>query len=225
MLFHYQLKCDISFGMKSTTTLLITMALLATIVSMIFVDKEVASGIWQITSSHLFLHKHFENIPNTLPQLVAIGTTTMWLAYFVVFRKNGRDVHTQFIKLAATAVPVAYLIKIFLQFAFGRTNIRLWLRTGGPIEFSWFSRKVDGGFPSGHMIVFTAFFTAVWLYYPRYRPLVVAALSTLAMALLLTSYHFVSDIVAGMCCGILITASLHHFIAKPLLRNPDKHHP
>lgn len=209
--------------MKSTCTLLITLSLLAipaTIASMHFIDKEIALVLWKFTFTQPFLHKHFENIPNTLPQLVAIGTTTMWLAYFVVFRKNGRTVHTQFIQLAAIAVPAAFLIKIFLQFAFGRTNIRLWLRTGGPIEFSWFSPIVDGGFPSGHMVVFTAFFTAVWLYYPRYRPLVTAALSTLAAALLLTSYHFVSDIVAGTCCGILITAGLHHFISKPIITKP-----
>jgi len=205
--------------MKSTCTRLITvslLAILATIASMHFIDKEVALAIWKFTFTQPFLHKHFENIPNTLPQLVAIGTTTMWLAYFVVFRKNGRNVHTRFIQLAASAVPVAFLVKIFLQFAFGRTNIRLWLQTGGPIEFSWFSPIVDGGFPSGHMVVFTAFFTAVWLYYPRSRPFVVAALSTLAVALLLTSYHFVSDIVAGVYCGILITAGLHHLTSKSI---------
>jgi membrane-associated phospholipid phosphatase len=201
--------------MKSTCTPLITvslLAILATVASMHFIDKEVALALWKFTCTQPFLHKHFENIPNTLPQLVAIGTTSMWLAYFVVSRKNVRTVHTQFIQLAAIAVPVAYLLKIFLQFAFGRTNIRVWLRTGGPIEFRWFDPTGDGSFPSGHMIVFTAFFTAVWLKYPRYRPLVVAALSTLAVALVLTSYHFVSDIVAGMYCGILITAGVHHVI-------------
>ena len=205
--------------MKSTCTLLITvslLAILATIASMHFIDKEVALALWKFTYSQPILHKHFENIPNTLPQLVAVGTTTMWCAYYVLFRKNRRNVHAQFIQLAASAVPVAFLIKIFLQYAFGRTNIRLWLRTGDPIEFSWFSPIVDGGFPSGHMVVFTAFFTAVWLHYPRSRQFVVAALSTLAVALLLTSYHFVSDIVAGMYCGILITAGLHHVTSKPV---------
>jgi len=206
--------------MKSTTTLLITLVLLATAASMKFVDKEVASGIWQITSSQPFLHKRFENIPDTLPQLVAIGTTAMWCAYFILFRNNRRSVQAQFILLAANAVPAAYLIKIFLQYAFGRTNIRLWLRTGGPIEFRWFNPLENGGFPSGHSIVFSAFFTAVWLYYPRYRPLVVAVLSALALALLLTSHHFVSDIIAGVCCGILITVSIGHFLSRNRVSNP-----
>jgi membrane-associated phospholipid phosphatase len=205
--------------MKSTTTLLITLALLATIVSINFVDKEVASGIWQITSSRPHLHKHFENIPDTLPHFVAIGTTAMWCAYYVIIRKNRRNVHAQFIQLAASAVPAAYLIKIFLQYAFGRTNTRLWLRVGGPIEFRWFNPLEVGGFPSGHMFVFTAFFTAVWLYYPRYRPLAVAALSALAMALLLTSYHFVSEIIAGICGGILVTITIDHFLSRDRVSN------
>jgi membrane-associated phospholipid phosphatase len=70
------------------------------------------------------------------------------------------------------------------------------------------------GFPSGHAVVFSAFFTAVWLYYPRYRVLVVVALSALALALLLTSYHFVSDISAGILCGALLTAGLHRFLSR-----------
>jgi len=202
--------------MKSTYTLLVRLTLLAvqaTIASMLFIDKEVASGIWQITSSQPFLHKHIKEIPNTLPQLVAIGTTAMWLAYYVLFRNKGRTIQTQFIQLAACAVPAAYLMKILLQYAFGRTNIRMWLRTGGPIEFRWFHPIEGGGFPSGHTLVFTAFLTAVWLYYPRYRPLAAAALAALLMALLLTSYHFVSDIIAGFGCGILITISLDHFLS------------
>jgi membrane-associated phospholipid phosphatase len=203
--------------MKPTCTLPITLFLLAvltTAASMLCIDKPVASGIWQLTSSHPFLQKHFENIPNTLPQFVATGTAIMWLAYYVIFRKNGRNAQAQFFQLAASAVPAAYLIKIFLQNVFGRTNIRLWLRVGGPIEFRWFNPVESGGFPSGHSMVFTAFFTAVWLYYPRLRPLSIAAVALLGILLLLTSYHFTSDIIAGICCGVLITTGIHHFLAK-----------
>lgn len=209
--------------MKPTRTLHITLfftVVLATMASMLFIDKEVALGIRTFTASRPFLKNHFKNIPNTLPLAVAIGTTAMWLVYCVMFRKHGRSRLTRFIGLAASAVPAAYLIKKFLQYAFGRTNIRLWLKTGLPIEFRWFSPIERGGFPSGHMVVFTAFFTAVWLYYPRYRPLAVAALSTLAAALLLTSYHFVSDIVAGVGCGILITISMDRFLSKTSVPKP-----
>lgn len=205
-------------------TLLITscvLAALAVVTSIRFIDKEVAVRIWAFTSSQPFLHKHFESIPNTLPKVVAICTATFWLAYYVIIRKKGPSSQAHFFQLAAIVVPLAYLIKVFLQYAFGRTNIRLWLRIGGPIDFNWFNPlERSGGFPSGHTVVFTALFTAIWLYYPRFRPPVVAAFATLALALLLTSYHFVSDILAGMCCGILITVGIQHILSKIRVPRP-----
>jgi len=202
--------------MKSTAQLFIFLLLgaMAISASMHFLDEKVALEIWHFTSSHQILNNKINKIPNTLPILVAVGTVFFWLAYYAVVHINGKTNHTQFIQLAATSVPLAFLIKLFLQFAFGRSNIRLWLRVGGPIDFRWFNPVENGGFPSGHALVFTALFTAVWLHYPRYRPLSVAAVALLGAALLLTSYHFVSDIIAGICCGILITAGVHHFYAK-----------
>ena len=207
----------------SNQTLLIIaliFAVLAIGISIRFIDKPVALGIWTFTSSQPFLHKLIKNIPNTLPKVVAFGTAILWLAYFSMFRKKGSSKQAQFLQLAATVIPVAYLVKIFLHFAFGRTGIRLWLLAGKPLEFRWFNPLDTGGFPSGHTVVFTAFFTAVWLYFPRMRPLVITALSALTLALLLTSYHFVSDIMAGICCGILITLSMHHLLSKTAAPKP-----
>ena len=191
------------------------LAVLAIGISIRFIDQALALRIWAFTSSHPSLHQLFENIPNTLPKVVAICTATFWLAYSVIIRQKGPSHQAQFLQLAALAVPLAFLIKIPLHQAFGRTHIRLWLRIGGPLEFNWFKPlEMNGGFPSGHAVVCSAFLTAVWLYYPRHRPLSVAVFSTLALALLLTSYHFLSDIIAGMCCGILITLSIYLFLSK-----------
>lgn len=199
-------------------TLLITSCIFAALAigtCIRFIDKEVALRIWSFTSSQPIFHKYFKNIPNTLPKIVIVCTALFWFAYYLITRKKGSCNQAQFFQLAALVVPLAYLIKIFLQYAFGRTNIRLWLRIGGPIEFNWFDPlERIGGFPSGHTVVFTALFTAVWLYYPRFRPLVIAACAGLVLVLLLTSYHFISDIIAGMCCGILITVSLNKFLSK-----------
>jgi len=176
---------------SNNNTLLITSCIFAALaigICIRFIDKEVALRIWAITSSHPFLHRLFKSIPNTLPKIVVVCTAVFWFAYFVISRKKGSCNHAQFFQLAALVVPIAYLIKIFLKYAFGRTNIRLWLRIGGPIEFNWFNPlERTGGFPSGHTAVFTAFFTAVWLYYPRFRPLVIAACAGLVLVLLLTS--------------------------------------
>jgi membrane-associated phospholipid phosphatase len=78
-----------------------------------------------------------------------------------ISQRKGRGVLTKFLQLAASSVPLTYLLKDLMQFIFGLTNIRLWLRTRGEIEFNWFRTIESGGFPSGHSIVITAFFTAV----------------------------------------------------------------
>jgi membrane-associated phospholipid phosphatase len=64
------------------------------------------------------------------------------------------------------------------------------------------------------MTVFTAFFVAVWLHYPRCRPFVIASLTILGPALVLTNYHYPGDVIAGFFCGILITTVTSHLIAK-----------
>jgi membrane-associated phospholipid phosphatase len=197
------------------------LAIVAIVTSIRFIDKGLALRVWAVTSSQPFLHAHFENIPDTLSKIVIIGTAVMWFGYYLTVRNTISRRPAHFLQLAATTVPVAFLVKTFLQFACGRTNTRLWLRIGGPLEFNWFNPlEKSGGFPSGHTVVFTAFFTAVWLYYPKCRPLVVAALSALAMALVLTSYHFVSDILAGLATGILLTASIHYVYSKNRAASP-----
>ena len=138
----------------------------------------------------------------------------MWLVYIRTSHRKEQNRLSYAVKLAACVIPAAYLIKTVLQYAFGRTNLRMWLRVGGPVEFRWFDPTGGGGFPSGHMIVFTALLSVIWLCFPRFRSLAVVLCSALAAALILTSYHFVSDIIAGGYCGILVTAGMDRFLGN-----------
>jgi membrane-associated phospholipid phosphatase len=199
---------------RNQTIILSLLCILATIASIYLIDKHVALRIWKFTTSHPFLHKYIYTIPNMLPEIVVIGTVSFIFSYFISSRTNEWDTHNKFFKLAAVSLPTAYLVKIILQYAFGRTNIRMWLLAGIPIEFRWLDPQASGGFPSGHSIVFTSIITAAWLSYPKYRTLAVAALSILAFLLVLTSYHFVSDIIAGIFCGIIITTNIHYYLSK-----------
>lgn len=187
-------------------------ALLLILFSIYFLDAKLALHIKQLLHSNPFLNKSFRNIPNLLPITVLLGTAAMWLIFFRV-RYRGRSRHAGFLKLAATAVPTAYVLKMFLQYLFGRTNIQTWLSGGGPLEFAWFTPLSQHPcFPSGHMTVFTAFFVAVFYYYPRCRPIAVIALIALASALVFTNYHFLGDVIAGFFCGILVTATVGWFL-------------
>jgi len=183
-------------------------ALLLILVSIYFLDVRLALYIKHAVHSFPYLNKSFNYIPNLLPLAVLVGTASMWVL-FIWIHYRGSAYHANFLKLAATAVPSAYLLKMLLQYVFGRTNIKAWLSSGKPLQFSWFTPLSQSPcFPSGHMTVFTAFFVVVWHYYPRYRPFAAIALLTLASALILTNYHFLSDIIAGFVCGIFVATAV-----------------
>lgn len=55
------------------------------------------------------------------------------------------------------------------------------------------------------MTVFSAFFAAIWFFYPRYRSISIGLGLVLAVALVATDYHFLSDVIAGAYLGLIAT--------------------
>ena len=188
--------------------------LLAILVSIKFLDAEIALRILKFLLSFRTLHKLTQNIPDILAFLVGVGTILMWIIYFFRIHKKIIDTETKFLKLAATTLPVTYVLKTLLQFSFGRTNPRDWLLENQPLVFNWFHKLGNGSFPSGHMTVFAAFGSAVFIFYPQYRRIVLILLLLLGFALIITDYHYLSDIIAGTYLGISITYFLQFLFAK-----------
>jgi len=179
-----------------------------------YVDARIAVSVMNFLRSIKSLHKATDNIPDILPHLVGTGTVLMWVIYLYRLHKKKRDAETQFLLLSATALPAAYLLKMFFQFTFGRTSTRSWLIEGRPLMFNWFHGINNGCFPSGHMTVFAAFGTAILLYYPKYRQPVLILLSLLGIALIATDYHFLSDVIAGAYLGAITTYSLWYMFGR-----------
>lgn len=192
-------KAPFSFWIVLTFIVLSSIA-----VSIKFIDAVLAERIMTILSSIKPLHKVTENIPDMLTYLVAIGTMIMWIVYFYRHHKKKLDVETMFLKVAATALPAVYFVKLVLQFTFGRTSPRDWLISHEPLVFNFISHS-GGSFPSGHMTVFTAFGTAVLLHYPKYKKPVIILLALFGSALIGTDYHFLSDVIAGAYLGFTAT--------------------
>jgi membrane-associated phospholipid phosphatase len=96
-------------------------------------------------------------------------------------------------------------MKMILKWIFGRTEAHNWLFHPERYGFHWFAGS-EGylGFPSGHMMVFTPLFLALWDFFPRYRVYYVTVWLFLGIALIVTEYHFLSDVAAGIYVGILI---------------------
>ena len=191
---------------------LFLLSALAVVISYRYVDEWLAHSVMDFLKQMHLLAIGTRRIPDLLFPLVCLGTTAMWIAYFRLGRSGRDGVKRSFLLLAATALPSAYLVKSFLQGIFGRVHTRTWLIHHGPPGFNWFGG--GGGFPSGHMLVYTAFFAALWHYFPRYRIPSALAVFLLAAALIVTNYHFLSDIIAGTYLGTIVTTAAGWFIRR-----------
>lgn len=187
---------------------------LAIIVSIRYLDAVIAVNILCILRSNHYLHKATKNIPDLLSYIVVIGTILMWGLYFSSLHKKKINKKTHFLLLAATALPVSYILKTFFQYLFGKVNPRQWLIGHRPLVFDWLHKFGTGGFPSGHMTVFAAFGAAILFYFPQYRKPVLLLLFLLGIALIGTDYHFLSDVIAGTYLGFATTISLQFMFER-----------
>ena len=182
--------------------LLTAMAAGLTTVGIAVLDAPVASLSYRLVRANPLLDRYVSRIPDTLLGVVVLVTAVCWTAYSVLARKGVHDVRTEFLRVCGSVAPVAFAAKTLLQWAFGRSDAVAWVLYRELPRFHWFHWGPRlGSFPSGHMTVFTALAAAVWLHYPRYRPFCVGFLVALGAALVLTTYHFPSDVIAGAYLG------------------------
>jgi membrane-associated phospholipid phosphatase len=189
--------------MKRRQITILTVAAVAAIVaSCLYLDHGLALFVRQFSPRRHAL----VDLPDFLLLAVVVGTFILWGAYLLRIRRGIDDIRTGFLRLAAWSVPLAFVLKTLLKQLFGRMNTRFWLFHQGGREFHWFRGEENySGFPSGHMAVFTAFLASAWLFYPRQRPVWLGLMLLLGVALIVTDYHFLSDVLAGAYLGLMVT--------------------
>ena len=182
------------------------LVVLGVLVSWRFLDVWIALCAMKLLKSSDLLQTSTSDIPNHLFLWVCIGSGFFWGNYLILRHRGIINKQTRFSQLAGSVVPLAYFLKWPFKYVFGRTNTRVWLANQVSDGFHWFHGGGDySGFPSGHMAVFAAFFAAIWLFYPRYRSLSIGLVLVLAVALVATDYHFLSDVIAGSYLGLVVT--------------------
>ncbi len=176
-----------------------------TFFSYVLVDQRLAILIQELIMPHDVLRKVTSNIPDLLLLVVLAITILSWSGYFFLSSKGIHNRQTRFAQLCGVSVPLAYAIKTVLQAAFGRVNPKIWLVHNELAGIHWFPTQPLGyGFPSGHMTVFSALAVVLCYLYPRYRKIYLMTLALLGVALVVTNYHFVSDVTFGAYLGLLI---------------------
>ncbi|SPF32897.1 Phosphoesterase, PA-phosphatase related protein [Syntrophobacter sp. SbD1] len=170
-----------------------------------YLDIRLAEFVSEKVGFKFLLSERVANLPDLLFWLVCMVAIGSWTGWLYLTRKQDKSWNSDFFTCMGSAVPLAYIFKEILKDLFGRTNTRFWLLHPNEFGFHWFH---GGGaytaFPSGHMAVFTALMLGVTRYYPRLRPVCAGLLLLLALALLVTQYHFFSDIVAGAYLGMIV---------------------
>jgi membrane-associated phospholipid phosphatase len=202
--------------MKPTTFLVHCISALVMVTGCNFyVDACLANFVKQLHLSTTLLAKNSSDIPDILLPLVCVITITSAACYQFRAKKEIFTRTTFFFQLLAYAVPISYILKVCLKYIFGRITTRAWLVHPELYGFNWFhGSAMYEGFPSGHMLVFTTLIAATWRFYPRYRYSCVIFLLLLAVALIITNYHFLGDVVAGLYLGLFVEAGTYQVLQR-----------
>ena len=88
-----------------------------------------------------------------------------------------------------------------LKFIFGRQNPSVFLQGPPTHIFHFFQGDQNSSFPSGHMVMATAFAVAMIRLQPRTLPVLIILLCIGAIGLLIGDWHFVGDVIAGTFVG------------------------
>jgi len=186
-------------------TIALLLAVSLTVISYFYLDTGIAQFIYRILNSNDRLLQTAADIPDLLLHIVITITVLSWAGYFIQARRGIHNRLTNFLRACGTVVPMAFIAKTGLQYVFGRPDPYAWLLTHEPPCFYWFRDDEGyGGFPSGHMTVFAALMTTSSYYYPRYRSVYLGSLCLLALALIITDHHFLSDVLAGALLGWIL---------------------
>ncbi len=176
-------------------------------------DTAIAGFFGDLLRNNAFMSSYASDIPDILLPAAAFFTATSWTAYFSLAHKRVDNPCSRFFLLTGCTVPLSFLAKTVLKYMFGKVTTRAWLSDHSLYGFHWFSSgEKFNGFPSGHMAFLTVAVLAAMRFYPRSRGVCIGLLLLLAAALIITDYHFLSDVIAGVLMGFLIDAVAYHYL-------------
>ncbi len=172
-----------------------------------YLDIRLAELVSQKLGFNFLLSREISNIPDLLLLLVCIVTVASWAARLYLARKPLESLDPSFFEYLGLAVPFSFLLKHFLKEFFGRAHTRDWLINPNDYNsaFHWFQGGGElTGFPSGHMAVLATMMLGIGRFFPQLRLACAGLLFLIALSLILTEYHFFSDVVAGTYVGIIV---------------------
>ncbi|MGP0089253.1 MAG: phosphatase PAP2 family protein [Xanthobacteraceae bacterium] len=174
----------------------------------------VVSYLWLDQPIAFFVHDHVRQFSifskiTQFPELIApfAGALLLALGLLALAGRSMAKPQTT-IFLCGLSLIVAGAIKTELKYVFGRTWPETWVRNNpslihdGVYGFNPFHEGIAySSFPSGHTAATCALMSVLWICYPRYWPLYLAAILAVSIGLVGADYHFLSDVIAGIFVG------------------------
>lgn len=128
--------------------------------------------------------------------------------------------------LSCVSTLFVIALKMQLKFIFARYWGVTWINHNlswihdHAYGFQWFKSGVMyASFPSGHTAAMATFCGVWWVLWPASRIFVSILCSIEIMGLIGMSYHFISDIIAGLSLGIMTSYYICHFCLKESMIN------
>lgn len=180
----------------------------AIIVSYFFFDRPLSR----------FVYDHFHAQQLQFRKLTYISEIVQAASVFVILwcvllvaRRRPLGPRLEPLARAAAALCVTVAAKDQFKYAFGRTWPETWINNNpsyiGNGTFGFFPFHGGTGwtaFPSGHTATIAAVAGALWVLWPRGRPIYALAVALVVAGLLGADYHWLSDVIAGGALGAAI---------------------
>jgi membrane-associated phospholipid phosphatase len=208
-------------GFKYDTVVFVSLlpVILTTCFCMAYLDADVVLLVKHYLYANRGWSRYTSSIPDFLLLLVVFITVGSYCLYRVRVTFAGLETSTIMFKVLAVVAPISYISKTILKYIFGRVTTREWLMNPQSMAFHWLNgAEYFTGFPSGHMVVFTAVAAVLWRFQPRCRPICLVVLTVLGLLLLATNYHFLSDVIAGGYVGVLVEVVVFRSVAFSHIR-------
>jgi membrane-associated phospholipid phosphatase len=171
--------------------------LAVTIASILWLDIPIAR--------HFFAYSaHVAALAQGLGTKVVVGGDAVLMILLGVFRilRGGLPRYGRAAFMACAASLSAFAANDYvLKPIFGRYGPYTYLGNPGLPLFNFFRGDLNCVFPSGHMVLSTAFAAVLIRAYPRSWPIFAGLLGLASVLLLIGDWHFLSDIIAGIFVG------------------------
>jgi len=212
---------SIKFTKAKKIELILLIAVLLSILSYLFLDRELAF-IFSVTRRHSFWFPLFQGMQYIAGDTLAyiISAISIYLVIMLAIGKYNTRFN-KFLFCFSVSDCVAIFVGNRLKIIFGRywpetfLNNNLSFIKDGAYGFTFFNiHREYQSFPSTHSAAIFAIVTIVWIYYPKLRVLSIAICAIVVIGLLGCNYHFLSDIIMGACLGLISAILVNSYISN-----------